>query len=274
MRTTSTLSLFVGDLMTMDDVLPCWLAGLGVTALALTLSWTRCPTCRSVRPWPTPSPVVRDVNTTCATALGSVAPLPGSGCGRSRKKPTKSISSSAAVSPSTTRWRSAGSRGAILATAAAQAYPCHTSVVMNTRARTRAGLRSGSRLRIAVITDAGTAAPTPTGRLQRLPPVGQPHGHQITRPDARSGREQFHPAGQIPAGQRDQPGPCPERQERRCVGSPPSPSENVLDHRVLAPRPDARWHRTVSSDGRNRPRHPFLPAHLTATRHGSSFDRP
>ncbi|MFF4354480.1 Bax inhibitor-1/YccA family protein [Streptomyces sp. NPDC001530] len=37
------LPLSVGDLMTMDCVLPRWLAGLGVTALAVTLSWTLLP---------------------------------------------------------------------------------------------------------------------------------------------------------------------------------------------------------------------------------------
>lgn len=37
------LPLTVGDLLTMDDVLPRWLAGLGVTALFVSLSWTLLP---------------------------------------------------------------------------------------------------------------------------------------------------------------------------------------------------------------------------------------
>jgi uncharacterized YccA/Bax inhibitor family protein len=40
---TDPLPLAVGDLLTMDDVLPRWLAGLGMTALAVTLSWTLLP---------------------------------------------------------------------------------------------------------------------------------------------------------------------------------------------------------------------------------------
>ncbi|PWI15341.1 hypothetical protein DI272_15085 [Streptomyces sp. Act143] len=40
---TGPLPLTVGDLMTMADVLPRWLAGLGVTALAVTLSWILLP---------------------------------------------------------------------------------------------------------------------------------------------------------------------------------------------------------------------------------------
>ncbi|WP_338704208.1 Bax inhibitor-1/YccA family protein (plasmid) [Streptomyces sp. Q6] len=40
---TGPLPLAVGDLMTMEDVRPRWLAGLGVTALFVSLSWTLLP---------------------------------------------------------------------------------------------------------------------------------------------------------------------------------------------------------------------------------------
>lgn len=40
---TDPLPLSVGNLLTMDDVLPRWLAGLGVTALAVILSWVLLP---------------------------------------------------------------------------------------------------------------------------------------------------------------------------------------------------------------------------------------
>ncbi|KUN18593.1 hypothetical protein AQJ23_39685 [Streptomyces antibioticus] len=42
-KDTGPLPLTVGDLMTMADVLPRWLTGLGVTALAVVLSWTLLP---------------------------------------------------------------------------------------------------------------------------------------------------------------------------------------------------------------------------------------
>jgi hypothetical protein len=65
------------------------------------------------------SPVVPEVNSTCATASGSVARATGTGWEPCWKNRTKSISPSATASPSTTRWCGTGSRGAISAAAAA-----------------------------------------------------------------------------------------------------------------------------------------------------------
>ncbi|MBE8478450.1 Bax inhibitor-1/YccA family membrane protein [Streptomyces justiciae] len=79
---TDPLPLTVGDLMTMDDVLPRWLAGLGVTALAVTLSWTLLPHL--------------PIGTVAAYAIAGGAGLPAAAlvivqCRRKRPSPTLTL---------------------------------------------------------------------------------------------------------------------------------------------------------------------------------------